>query len=375
MGPVYTKNNSISLIRNWEIPSWLDYYNIDYNTISVKNANADCWYPISLNFWDFDFDYISHLSDEVKNQLSQNRLKLLFSYREADSPRQIRAHIEAMCQHHNIESDAVFLLSGNTTADKVSGCAYFWFFECSYFFDTLYSPTVSIVSGERQHQITCLSRVHKNWREQFVYNVLRHAKNNNYISYGNVSYFSDLGDFEFWNAHNRFLDDIGAVDVELPTDEWRNTLPIKIDSLSDVDTNNHSLVFPNHYQDSYWNIVLETLLETDDTQGVFVTEKTLKPIRNSQPFIVLGCQYTLEYLKDQGYKTFSNVVDESYDRMPDVRQRWYAVYQQTKKILAMSQKELNVLQQRSVAAVEHNAQHWQRSRHTALLKLISDLLH
>ena len=44
-----------------------------------------------------------------------------------------------------------------------------------------------------------------------------------------------------------------------------------------------------------------------------ITEKIFKPIRTATPFTVLGQKKSLDLLKSYGFKTFSTVIDESYD--------------------------------------------------------------
>jgi len=57
-------------------------------------------------------------------------------------------------------------------------------------------------------------------------------------------------------------------------------------------------------------IIPETLFDTEKTH---LTEKSLKPIAMGQPFIIVGCPHSLEYLRSYGFKTFNNLWDESYD--------------------------------------------------------------
>ena len=49
------------------------------------------------------------------------------------------------------------------------------------------------------------------------------------------------------------------------------------------------------------------------TQPIFVTEKTFKPIAFQHPFMILSNRGTLAYLRSQGFETFENLFDESYD--------------------------------------------------------------
>lgn len=61
-------------------------------------------------------------------------------------------------------------------------------------------------------------------------------------------------------------------------------------------------------------VLFELVVESHVDDYLFVTEKLLKPILYKTPFLVLGCPYTLKYLKLLGFKTFDSVFDESYDK-------------------------------------------------------------
>jgi hypothetical protein len=48
-----------------------------------------------------------------------------------------------------------------------------------------------------------------------------------------------------------------------------------------------------------------------------LTEKTFKPIAMGMPFIIVGTQGSLEYLRSYGFRTFEGIWDESYDLADD----------------------------------------------------------
>ena len=62
-----------------------------------------------------------------------------------------------------------------------------------------------------------------------------------------------------------------------------------------------------------------------------ITEKTLQPIIAKRPFIIIGPKNTLKFLKDQGFKTFSNIIDESYDQIDDPNERLQKIMEITKE--------------------------------------------
>jgi hypothetical protein len=69
------------------------------------------------------------------------------------------------------------------------------------------------------------------------------------------------------------------------------------------------------HMNTFVNVITETLW---NTESVFFTEKTYKPIYMCQPFILFGNPHSLKKLKDYGFKTFDRWWDESYDNEIDL---------------------------------------------------------
>ena len=98
------------------------------------------------------------------------------------------------------------------------------------------------------------------------------------------------------------------------------------------------------YIDTVCSIVSET---NDNDYEVFMTEKIWKPIMAQQVFVVHGNYLYLQRLKEIGFKTFGNYIDESYDLEQDPEKRinkivslckdlktknWQDIYLQTKAL-------------------------------------------
>jgi len=76
---------------------------------------------------------------------------------------------------------------------------------------------------------------------------------------------------------------------------------------------------PMWYDDTCFGVVVESYNGQRLTPEVpvFVTEKTFKPISGLQPFMVIGGAGILEYLRSQGFETYDNIFDETYDTETD----------------------------------------------------------
>lgn len=83
---------------------------------------------------------------------------------------------------------------------------------------------------------------------------------------------------------------------------------------------------------------LMVVLETDFTTGTLnqrYTEKVIKCIAAKRPFIVVGNPYTLKHLRAQGYRTFSPIIDESYDIEPGILARMKCIMELCEQLDAM----------------------------------------
>jgi hypothetical protein len=109
----------------------------------------------------------------------------------------------------------------------------------------------------------------------------------------------------------------------------------------------------NDYQNCLVEIVLETLF---DTNKIHLTEKALRPIACKMPFILLSSPGSLEYLKNYGFKTFDNIIDESYDKITDPLERLHAVIKVMKTISSMSKSDKINFFQKSQPICEYNHQ-------------------
>lgn len=100
-------------------------------------------------------------------------------------------------------------------------------------------------------------------------------------------------------------------------------------------------------------VVLETLF--DDARLHF-TEKILRPIALGQPFILVGSSGGLQYLKQYGFKTYSDVWNEDYDAIQDPQLRMQAIVDLMKSIQNWSDEQKNSLMLQARAIADFNKQ-------------------
>lgn len=73
------------------------------------------------------------------------------------------------------------------------------------------------------------------------------------------------------------------------------------------------------YNQAKLNLVVETEIEGQDE--FFITEKTVKTLLTGMPFVMAATTGFLRHLRSLGFRTYSDLWDESYDLEPDWRKR------------------------------------------------------
>ena len=95
--------------------------------------------------------------------------------------------------------------------------------------------------------------------------------------------------------------------------------------------------FKETYSKVYFDVVTESCYATE---SIYCSEKTYKPISQLLPFILLGPPGILKKVKEQGFKTFSPFIDESYDGIEDHGDRLLKVFGEVKRLCELPKEEL-----------------------------------
>jgi len=119
-------------------------------------------------------------------------------------------------------------------------------------------------------------------------------------------------------------------------------------------------------------LVLETHLDADQSDGVFLTEKTFKPIKNAQMFVILGPAGSIKQLKKMGYKTFDMVINHSYDNIKDNTLRWDAAMREAERLIV--HEHLHSMYAESKADIRHNQELFLRSKSNRLNSLLHKVI-
>jgi len=112
--------------------------------------------------------------------------------------------------------------------------------------------------------------------------------------------------------------------------------------------------FNHPLNELYSDIFVDIVVEAHNLGNSFYpTEKIARAILCKKPFIVMATKNYLYYLKQIGFKTFTDLWDENYDFLYG-KDRYYAIIQLIDKLASMSQNEIQQLHEKSQDIVEHN---------------------
>jgi hypothetical protein len=113
------------------------------------------------------------------------------------------------------------------------------------------------------------------------------------------------------------------------------------------------------YEDTYFSLVSETIFFSDYLDwedSCFLSEKIFKAILFRHPFVLCATPHTLKYLKAIGYKTYSPVIDESYDSIEDNWLRLVAILKEVNRLCKLEGDALEDYLKFCREIAEHNFQ-------------------
>ena len=330
---------------------YLHQCRIPQQIVETEHAPAGAWYPVVIGFFDFAIDYLAVISSAAYDRIKRKQMLLIFTYHEGDNPQLIRNRLEYLCAQHNIDSSLVWLISGNSAADQVPNCVYWPETEFIYW------RTVDLENGADYHlrprskKYTALCRIDKLWRKVFMSELWA----NNYHTDGYFSYTQYLlgGEDDYLGCalNNDYL-----AGKQSQVDQFITAGPFFADQLDTDAHNNYAVNMRDFYEDSYFNVVLETMIDVDGSGGVLFSEKTCKPLFNNQFFVAVSSHNHMAHLRELGYKTFGRVIDEHYDSINNNQERFESVLALTKDLCAKPSTELHEIYRELQPEITHNHQ-------------------
>ena len=347
----------------WTVPLRLLYYMQDHGhachvTYVGQPIPPGSYYPVGLGWFSFDIDYFDLMSQSVLELIKSGHMKVLFYYHEGDNPVIEKQRLDHLCRIHDLPATCYRFVSGNSRADELDNFVYFADHEL-WHWRNLAGNVCEYHERPRTRNFTSLSRTHKWWRATVQ------------------SKLHQLGwlDQSYWSYNHVNIDDqpqhnpielCQLPELESYIDSFLTGAPYVCDNLGAEQHNNHRTLVREHFDNSYCNIVLETLYDAEQSQGCFITEKTFKPIAHAQPFVIFGTVGSLAELKKLGYRTFDHVIDNSYDQEIDNTKRFIKTLNAIEQILRQDLHEWYIT---CKSDLEHNQALFVQNKQQRLIEL------
>ena len=156
-----------------------------------------------------------------------------------------------------------------------------------------------IVAGERQHRL------------EMLYWIFKMGMTNNHISCPETCPAENISIHDAIQPLKDRYSDIETVFTN-------QSLPMNFEGETDHPMHSCWLSLFDQSAESLLYLVTETVATG---RRHHLTEKTFKPIALGMPFVIVGTQGSLRYLRSYGFKTFGDLWDESYDDEPDDSKR------------------------------------------------------
>lgn len=105
------------------------------------------------------------------------------------------------------------------------------------------------------------------------------------------------------------------------------------------------------YSDIFCDIVTESRFAQPTAN---FSEKAYRPMFYKKPFILVAPPNTLGYMRTEGFETFGDFWDESYDSMEDHESRLFAIFKLIDQINSMPIEQLKEMYIKMTPILEHN---------------------
>ena len=199
-----------------------------------------------------------------------------------------------------------------------------------------------IVAGERGHRL------------EMLYWIFKLDMNNNHISCPAVCPAENIALLDAVQPLKNKYSDIETVFAQ-------QSLPLNFENETNHPMQSCWLDLFDQSAESLLYLVTETVATG---RRHHLTEKTFKPIAMGMPFVIVGTQGSLRYLRSYGFKTFGHLWDESYDDEPDNSKRIAKIAQVLKQL---ENTDRQAVFESAHDIIEHNWYHFYHGGFEAVL--------
>jgi hypothetical protein len=201
-----------------------------------------------------------------------------------------------------------------------------------------------IVAGERQHRL------------EMLYWIFKLNMSNNHVSCPETCPAENISIHNAIQPLQSQYPDISTVFAE-------QSLPINFKNETGHPMQSCWLDLFDESAESLLYLVTETVATG---RRHHLTEKTFKPIALGMPFMIVGTQGSLKYLRSYGFRTFGDLWDESYDDEPDDSKRIQKIAQVLKLLDGLEEHRQDIFES-AQEIIEHNWNHFYNGGFEAIL--------
>lgn len=340
-------------IASFGIPEHIIKQNFNF----VKKSDTKFYYPIFVIAQSINLTYPLALPQKVVKKIKQKNCKILLfnTFEGWDYLYSHDVYVRILREKYNLDFDDFVILSGNLAPHKNIKSFYLnvWENVYSYLLD---DPSILINfknnimnSKIYDNSFICLNRRPRPQRLA-VLTMLHDYRDQGILTMGTGD--ASIESFSYEKLFPEFRNSYKYLSNIYDTLNIRQHLPY----VYDVDTSEEIPIEDQNidkFLNSYLHIVTETFISNNPNQ-IFFSEKTFKPIIFMRPFVLINSVNSLKELKKMGFKTFGDIIDESYDDIYDDEQRIIAAIDSAIDFFTKPKYELNNILINIVDRLEHN---------------------
>ena len=172
------------------------------------------------------------------------------------------------------------------------------------------------------------------------------------IAFPNDYYMTMHPDIEYTLRYLEDFDDLYAKEIA-----WFRQKEFLEPDLTSIRPNSRILnwdAVSNNYRKTKNLYAIEVVMETDEFHNRWLTEKSAKVLASGKPFVMFSGKGILRVLHEFGFKTFGDIIDESYDQVSDPYGRIQGIIKSLTDLYCSADKNEKILKMYKIA--EHNKQ-------------------
>jgi len=177
-------------------------------------------------------------------------------------------------------------------------------------------------------------------RLRLMYELDRHFASHELLLIFNQSREQVKNQLKFYRCEDQYQTELDWLD--------RRTFDQDDPDMSDIDQERYSATVANYANDdNAWHMRyhklwprfhIEIVAETDVFTSCVFTGKTARCLATGKPFVLLAAPNSLAELREMGFVTFGNVIDESYDQQLSFNNRISAMIQSLQNLNKSNQR-------------------------------------